>query len=301
MNNDLSELTIIIVTYKTNIDVLKNCLNSIDKNIKILLIENSNFFENKKEIEGQFSNVKILCTGFNLGMGPGNNFGLKHVNTKYALISNPDMVYGEKFFFNIKKYLEGNLDFSLMGSVYTEGINYNPAGFFDNRNLNNAKFLKEFNLFEVDWIAGHTILVNLDKFEKKKIFDDNFFLFFEELDLCQSVKKNNGKIYMCPELIVNHLGWKGSFAVDKNLEIESLKLRNWHYMWSLFYYNKKNYGYIYALNKSLGRFFRSVIRIIYYLIKFDKKGVITYTYRFLGLVNSILLRKSYFRINLNNR
>ena len=113
----------------------------------------------------------------------------------------------------------------------------------------------------------------------------------------QSSKKNNEKVFMCPNLKVNHLGWKGSFASDKKFEIESIKLRNWHYMWSMFYYNKKNYGYIFALKKSLSRLLRSMIRIIYYLIKIDKKGIITYSYRFLGLINSIFLKKSYFRIN----
>ena len=48
MNNYLSELTIVIVTYKTNVDILKNCLNSINSKIKTLIIENSNYFENKK-------------------------------------------------------------------------------------------------------------------------------------------------------------------------------------------------------------------------------------------------------------
>ena len=146
MNNNLSELTVVIVTYKTNVDILKNCLNSIDTNIKTLVIENSNNFKKKKEIEDQFFNVKILCTGLNLGMGPGNNFGLKQVSTKYALILNPDIVCSENFFLNIKKYLQGNIDFSIIGSVYEEYTNYKPAGFFDNRDLKNAKFLYEFNV-----------------------------------------------------------------------------------------------------------------------------------------------------------
>ena len=295
MNNNLSELTIVIVTYKTNVDILKNCLNSINTKIKTLIIENSNYFENKKEIEDQFSDVEILCTGLNLGYGGGNNYGLKHVSTKYALILNPDIICSDSFFLNIKKYLEGNIDFSLIGSIYEEHTNYKPAGFFNNKDLKNAKFINEFNLYEVDWIAGHTILINLEKFKKKKLFDENFFLFFEELDLCRSVKKRDEKIFMSPNLKVNHLGWKGSFAADEKLEIESIKLRNWHYMWSLFYYNKKNYGYTFALKKSLSRLFRSILRIIYYLIRFDKKGIIIYTYRFLGLINSILLKKSWYR------
>ena len=191
--NNLSDLTIVIVTYKTNIQVLKNCLNSINKEVRTIIIENSNYFENKKEIEDQFPNVEILCTGLNLGMGAGNNFGLEKVITKYALILNPDIICNNNFFTNVAKYLEGNIDFSLIGSVYNNHTNYKPAGFFNNQDLKNAKYISEFNLYEVDWIAGHTMLVNLNKFNNKKIFDENFFLFFEELDLCRSVKKKMKK------------------------------------------------------------------------------------------------------------
>ena len=107
--NNLSELTIVIVTYKTNLDILKNCLNSINSKIRTLIIENSNFFDDKQEIQEQFSNVEILCTGSNLGYGAGNNFGLKQVKTKYALILNPDIICSNDFFSNITKYLEGNI------------------------------------------------------------------------------------------------------------------------------------------------------------------------------------------------
>ena len=187
--NNLSDLTIVIVTYKTNIQVLKNCLNSINKEVRTIIIENSNYFENKKEIEDQFPNVEILCTGLNLGMGAGNNFGLEKVITKYALILNPDIICNNNFFTNVAKYLEGNIDFSLIGSVYEDHTNYDSAGFFNNKSLTKAKYIAEINLYEVDWIAGHTILVNLKKFKEKKIFDENFFLFFEEIDLCKFVKK----------------------------------------------------------------------------------------------------------------
>ena len=85
---------------------------------------------------------------------------------------------------------------------------------------------------------------------------------------------------MSPDLKIDHLGWKGSFATDEKFEIESIKLRNWHYMWSLFYYNKKNNGYLFALSKTIMRLIRSIIRIIYYSITFNTKERTIYTYRF---------------------
>ena len=116
MNNYLSELTIIIVTYKTNLAILKDCLQSIDPKVQTLIIENSKNFEKQNEIENNFSNVKVFCTGSNLGMGAGNNFGLSKAETKYALILNPDVICEKNFFNNINIYLNKSIDFTIIGS-----------------------------------------------------------------------------------------------------------------------------------------------------------------------------------------
>ena len=300
MDSYLHQLTAVILTYKTNLDILKNCLKSINPKVKILIVENSSHFKYLKEIQSNFSNIEVICSGSNLGYGGGNNFGLNKVKTNYALILNPDTVCEDNFFLNINKYLSGNIDFTLIGATYRNKTDFKPAGFFNKKDLKNAQFDKESNLYEVDWIAGHTILFNMKKFSNKIFFDENFFLFFEEFDLCMTLKKRNEKVYMCPDLKIDHMGWKSSFNVDENFEIHSHKLRNWHYMWSFFYYNKKNYGYLYSLIKSLSRLLRSVLRIIFYSITFNNKQRIIYTYRFLGLINSIFLKKSKYRINIDD-
>ena len=300
MDSYLHQLTAVILTYKTNLDILKKCLKSINPKVKILIVENSSHFKYLKEIQSNFSNIEVICSGSNLGYGGGNNFGLNKVKTNYALILNPDTVCEDNFFLNINKYLSGNIDFTLIGAIYNNKTDFKPAGFFNQKDLKSAKFDKESNLYEVDWIVGHTILFNMKKFSNKIFFDENFFLFFEEFDLCMTLKKRNEKVYMCPDLKVYHMGWKSSFNVDENFEIHSHKLRNWHYMWSFFYYNKKNYGYLYSLIKSLSRLLRSVLRIIFYSITFNNKQRIIYTYRFLGLINSIFLKKSKYRINIDD-
>ena len=300
MDSYLHQLTAVILTYKTNLDILKNCLKSINPKVKILIVENSSHFKYLKEIQSNFSNIEVICSGSNLGYGGGNNFGLNKVKTNYALILNPDTVCEDNFFLNINKYLSDNIDFTLIGATYRNKTDFKPAGFFNKKDLKDAQFDKESNLYEVDWIAGHTILFNMKKFSNKIFFDENFFLFFEEFDLCMTLKKRNEKVYMCPDLKIDHMGWKSSFNVDENFEIHSHKLRNWHYMWSFFYYNKKNYGYLYSLIKSLSRLLRSVLRIIFYSITFNNKQRIIYTYRFLGLINSIFLKKSKYRINIDD-
>ena len=86
MNNYLSELTVVIVTYETEFDILKNCLKSIDPKVKIILVENSKSLKYEKEIQNSFSNVEVVCSGSNLGMGSGNNLGFSKVKTKPKII-----------------------------------------------------------------------------------------------------------------------------------------------------------------------------------------------------------------------
>ena len=73
--NNLAKLTIVIVTYKTDSTILKNCLNSIDKNVQIKIIENSFKKENQIFSIDKKNNLSIHFTGKNLGYGAGNNYG----------------------------------------------------------------------------------------------------------------------------------------------------------------------------------------------------------------------------------
>ena len=181
-NNFLTELTILILTYKTNRDILHNCLNSIDKRVKIKIIENSQEFENKDEFLEKFSNLSIDCTGENLGFGKGNNFGFKRINTKFVLALSPDTILDKNFFENIKIYLDGNFDFSSLGVNFLEEdikrTGHLSYGYFTKNNLE-KKFSE--TLIDVDWIIGCAVIINLSKFKDKSVFDENIFIYFEDL------------------------------------------------------------------------------------------------------------------------
>ena len=84
-----------------------------------------------------------------------------------------------------------------------------------------------------------------------------------------------------------------SHSTDYETEIEFS--RNWHWMWSKFYFNKKHYGYFKALIISFPSMITSIIKFFYYLIKFNKYKKKIYKMRFSGLLNSMLGRKSWYR------
>ena len=103
----------------------------------------------------------------------------------------------------------------------------------------------------------------MKKFKKNNIFDKNYFLYLEEIYLCKSIKRKSGKIYFAKNLKVNHLGFKGSVGASNYEKQNADNLRNWHYMWSSFYFYKKNYNYFFALNKMFGKFLRAFIKTIF--------------------------------------
>ena len=109
------------------------------------------------------------------------------------------------------------------------------------------------------------------------------------------IKKKSGNVYYAKNLKVNHLGFKGSVGASNYEKQNADNLRNWHYMWSSFYFYKKNYNYLYALYQMFGKFIKSLIKLFFYSVTFQKNKKEKYLYRFLGLYNSFLNYPSHFR------
>ena len=99
------DLTVIITSFHSG-DKIFNCIESIEKSIKIIVIENSNDEKLKEKIHSKYPNVECILSKENLGYGAGNNLGLSKVETSYALIVNPDVTLNNdavnKFFLSIK-------------------------------------------------------------------------------------------------------------------------------------------------------------------------------------------------------
>ena len=269
------ELTIVIVTFKSEYKIF-DCLKSISNEIQVIVVENSNNHILKKKLEENFSNVKCILTGENKGYAVANNIGLKLVKTKYGLVLNPDTIMGKEAIKNF--YISAKMikDFWLIG----------PA----NDQMVNLTFEKE-NLKEVENLKGFAIFFNIEMF-KNNFFDENFFLYFEEIDLCKRVKKSKGKIFLDKNIIINH---EGASSVNKNNEIELEKNRNWHWMWSTFYYHKKYKGFFLAFIITFPKLLSATIKTLFYSLIFNKRKKNIYQSRLSGIFNSIIGKKSWYR------
>jgi len=90
MSISRQNLSVIIVSFKSD-HIIHRCINSIDKEIEIIVVDNSNNAEFKKYIEEKYKNVKCILST-NIGMGAGNNIGIRNTNKDFALVLNPDVI-----------------------------------------------------------------------------------------------------------------------------------------------------------------------------------------------------------------
>ena len=283
MNLDLKEITFVIVSYKSK-KVIFNCINSLPKFSKIIVIENSFDEELKRELEAKYDNIEVMLNE-NLGMGASNNIGLRKSNTKFAFILNPDVVFEDNTFSNLIENIKDIDDFSILSPINENDLlpNFEIKGNYLNINK---------NILEVDVIDGFSMLINKSKFENQNYFDENFFLYLENTDLCLRQRKKKEKIYIIKNSKIKHLG---SYTTKQDLSYSLEYLRNWHWMWSKFYFNKKHYGYFYSVFAISGNFISPFFKTIFYIIIFNKKKRKIYFQRLSGMVNSVMGKKSWYR------
>ena len=279
----IKDITVVITSFKSD-EKLRNCLNSIDRQCKVIIVENSNNLEFKKNFEQKFNNVECILTGENLGYGKGNNIGLKRVRTQYALILNPDALLAESTLENFTKAAELIPDFAIMAPHKQ-----------DKKNEIRENVKENFYPQLVKNVKGFAMFLNLSEFKEIGFFDENFFLYFEDIDLCRQLVNHNKKIYLISNIKINHLGAQSS---DKLINKERELTRNWHWMWSTFYYHKKYKGFFISFLIILPKLTSSMIKILIYSILTNREKKEIYYQRFSGLINAIMGKTSWYRPKL---
>jgi GT2 family glycosyltransferase len=275
----IKDITVVIATFRSE-EKIKNCLNSIDKQTKVLVIENSNNLSFKENLEKEFSYVKCILTGANIGYGSANNIGLKKVTTKYALILNPDATLHPSALENFIKATEKIYDFAVMAPYIQE-----EKDKFD------KNYLKNISPVQVDNVKGFAMFLNISEFKEVGFFDENFFFYFEEIDLCKRLVNSGKRIYLIPEIKIDH---GGGISHDQAINVEMELSRNWHWMWSTFNYHKKYKGFFVSFFIILPKMISAIIKVLIYTLIFNKKKKIYYQ-RLSGLINAIMGKNSWYR------
>ena len=269
-----SSTTAIIVSYKSKW-IIENCIKSIEKKYKIIVIDNSKDYELKKILEKKYKNLKVIVNNNNNGFGNAANIGALKAKTKYILFIGPDTLLENRAITNITKIAK-NFNDSFGAILPSE---------FKNR-VNTISEIKKNR-------GAALIFMKKNIFLKVGLFDESFFLYYEDSDLLERLLKIKQKIYEVP---VKFHHYYGSHDKKYNEQIEIN--RHWHFMWSMFNFYKNKTNYISALIYTFPILLRCFIRLcINYF--FNNKKYLIYKARFNGLLNSYLKRKSWYRPNIN--
>jgi len=189
-------------------------------------------------------------------------------------------------------------DFTILAPIEKNFANY---GMFDKKNISsrilNQKGEEKNYPFKVDFVDGFAMLLNKKKFKEEIYFDENFFMYLENNDLCKRVADREGSVFVVPTSKINHLAAK---AVDSSFAEEVEFSRNWHWIWSKFYFNKKHYGLFKAVKEGTLRYFLSILKFLFYFLINDKVKKKIYFNRASGFYNALLGRASWYRPNLKD-
>jgi len=241
----LIRLSIIIVNYNVK-DLLEQCINSIfsaTKNIdcEIIIVDNNSFDGSAEFLYNKFSSnprVKIFASEINLGFAKANNLGVKNAAGKYILILNPDTVLKEDTLDKTIEFFEknpdagivtcklimanGKLDLACRRSFPSPSVAlYRIIGlskiFPKSRVFGkyNLTFLSEEEVNEVDAVAGAFMLTSKEIFDKANGFDEEYFMYGEDIDLCFRIKKLGFKILYYPGTSIIH--YKGESTKKSSL------------------------------------------------------------------------------------
>ncbi len=244
------ELSIIIVDYKSSdftIDLIKNLHEKLyDLQYEIIVVDNNpiNKADEKiREAYKNFSNLKVLKAKKNLGFGAGNNLGAKEAKGEYLLLLNPDTKIVDNSIQKMLDFLSKHPEVGALSPLLYQKdqktLQKHFYGDFQSLAFVTIKRWKgnvpkkiEHNFFYVDMVSGAALMIRHLLFKKIDGFDENFFMYIEDDDLCRRVAELGLKNAVITSAKIIHFEGQSSTSMEK---------KKFYYK-SQDYYWQKHYG-----------------------------------------------------------
>lgn len=282
-----------IVSYNTK-DLLRDCINGLlaqksDHQIEAWVIDNASSDGSIEMLQKEFPNIKAIASHINHGFAKGHNMILKKADSDYFLVLNPDTILPKDAIAKMLQFMEDNPDCGI-ASPSIEDSNGQPqstAGDFPVGlaliawlfNLEKIGSLPNFHKSNIDivrdnavgWVTGACMVVDAKVFKQVGYFDEDYFMYFEDVDFCYRASKANFAIKIIPNLVIRHIGGASS---------ANPQLRQWSgEMQGLILFYQKNYGNFSSRIVKL----LSAIAIILRIIAF-------------GLMGKFFISKTYIKV-----
>lgn len=204
------DLSVIIVNYNT-VDFLARCLNAVasqtDADSEVIVVDNCSQDGSLELLREKFSWIRLIANDHNLGFSRANNQALKICKGKYVYYLNPDTEVRPGAFRGVIDFMDSRPDVGLAGtriinpdgSLQSSVENRYPGQRYARQELKELKG-------DIAWVLGASMVARLQLIKILEGFDESFFLYGEDLDLCLRVRKAGWIIAYIPEAVVVHWG-----------------------------------------------------------------------------------------------
>jgi GT2 family glycosyltransferase len=273
-------LSIIIVNFNAEKLIIR-CLQSVygtagNLDCEVIVVDNASTDQSVLAIRQNFPKVKLICNEENVGFAKANNQAAKVARGRYLLLLNSDAFVHNGAISTLVEYMASHPDTGAASCrlVYEDGSLQRscysfPTPFTElwqtlwlDRLFPRSPIFGKFRMtywgydtyHEVDWVMGAVMTLRSEVIEQVGLFDEEYFMYSEEMDLCYRLKQAGWKINFVPQATVTHL-WGGTSRQNKELAfIRLYKSR------VLFF--RKHYGPIVTAFYKSVLYLGSLIRVI---------------------------------------
>jgi len=246
----MPELSVILVNYNDHLH-LQDCLQSIQKegrqvDLEVILVDNASTDGSQVLVKEFFPRIRLIQNRENYGFSKANNIGFKASTGDFILFLNTDTTLESGTLKTLLDWMRSTSAAGASGPVLfgkdkTFQVSFGKKrGFFSEMALKlilNTIYRRRISrmktIQEVDWISGACLLVRRKAFEQTQGFDENFFLYYEDIDLCYRIKKDGWKTAVVPQARVFHEGGASTSSL-------SLKSRYFYRESQIYFYRKHN-------------------------------------------------------------
>lgn len=224
-------VTVIIVTYNSE-NFIRKCLKGIQEktngiDYEIIVVDNNSSDRTAEIIYKEFKDVRLIRNSKNVGFGAANNIAISRSSGDFIMLLNPDTVLENNALKILTDYMKTHEDVGCAGAKL---LNFDGTlqlscrrfpnflnVFFGRRSMirhlfPNNPVSREFMLEnmdysckqEVDWIMGAAIMMRRKTVEEVGCFDERYFLFVEDTDLCYRMMLAGMKVVYLPDAVIKH-------------------------------------------------------------------------------------------------
>jgi glycosyltransferase involved in cell wall biosynthesis len=284
----MNNYTVVIVTYNSAhcIDNLRTSLSNVEQ---VTFVDNASDDDTTKKIELCFPRATLIRQGKNIGFGSANNVALRLVKTKYSLLLNPDCVLEQQ---SIDQLLETAERFPSAAIIAPHLLSRDGAIEVSYRWPHKkwwSRGPKTEGLCSTGFVCGAAMLFNMDVMREIGFFDETFFLYYEDEDLCQRVFDQHKSIIVDPIAEITHLS-RGS--VKGNNPLKSEFVRGYHHVQSKLLFEHKHAGMASAYALRRKTFALALITLVPRLLFPQPKYLARLIGRIAGLINPYPLPNS---------